>query len=299
MPGAPAVVWSRRLGAHLETFRRQAGLRRVDLADRLGVSEETVRLWERGAVQPSEPHLVRLIPLLAVEAASWDPGAPAERTGDDERDLAGRLLAERRHRGLTQAAAAATLGVPQSTYSSWESRRATPSPTRAAEIAEYLGADRAAIDALLAASVPIEVDSERWPPLGQLIGARREALQLSRQTLAEMVGVSCRTISNWELGHRRPSPRHLRALATALEIPVEQLAACLARDPGVSPLGALIDRRRIELGISSSELAREIGATEATLSRWVNGHHRPRPESLRRLAHALQVSTDTLRLATR
>ena len=65
------IVWSPRLGAHLEASRVHAGRRRLDLAAQLGVSEETIRLWEKGAVQPSAERLARLIALLALETSEW------------------------------------------------------------------------------------------------------------------------------------------------------------------------------------------------------------------------------------
>lgn len=68
---AGARTWSTRLGTHLEAARDHACLRRVDLAARLGVSEEAVRLGERSAVPPSGAYLARLIPILALPGSSW------------------------------------------------------------------------------------------------------------------------------------------------------------------------------------------------------------------------------------
>lgn len=90
---ATGVVWSPRLGQRLEASRVLAGLRRLDLANRLGVREGSVLLWERGAAQPSEEHLARLTLMLAIETSAWSvrsgPGgdeAPARARGlQDER----------------------------------------------------------------------------------------------------------------------------------------------------------------------------------------------------------------------
>ena len=65
------IVWSPRLGARLEASRVQAGKRRLELAAQLGVSEETIRLWEKGSVQPSVERLARLIALMSLEAKDW------------------------------------------------------------------------------------------------------------------------------------------------------------------------------------------------------------------------------------
>ena len=76
-------------------------MRRIDLANQLGVSEETIRLWEKGAVQPSAERLARLIALLSLEASKWTTPAAPEL---DLPPLARRLRDERDARGITQAA---------------------------------------------------------------------------------------------------------------------------------------------------------------------------------------------------
>lgn len=281
--GEPAVTWSPRLGAHLEAARVQAGLRRLDLADRLGVSEESIRLWERGAVQPSEEHLVRLIPMLSIEASAWS--APSGDQDDEAPPLARRLREERAKRGLTQAAMAAAIGAPQATYAGWETGRTTPSAPYVAVIADLLGLSVPAVEELCAN--PFVVDTTDWPSFGQLVGRRREVLRLTRAAVAAELGVSPRTVANWELGQRRPAPAQLVALAALLEVPVNHLLDALPTRLARTPLGELIVSRQRELGLRSADVARMVGTTEPTLSRWVNGHSRPLAHNLERLAAAL------------
>lgn len=284
------VTWSPRLGAHLEAARVQAGLRRIDLANRLGVSEESVRLWERGTVQPSEEHLVRLIPMLAVEAAAWS--TPADDTDEEAPPLARRLQEERAERGLTQAAMAALIGAPQATYSGWETGRTTPSPQYVEVLADLLGMTVEAVEEL--AANPFEVDWESWPPFGQLVGRRRQALRLTRAAVAAALDVSPRTVANWELGQRRPAPAQLVALAELIDVPVIQLIATLPRRLAGSALGDLILTRQRELGLRSADVARMVGTTEPTISRWVNGRSRPARRNLERLAEVLGLPATQL-----
>src|SRR5688572_19057310 len=120
---AEEVVWSPRAGAHLEAARKQAGIRRIDLAHQMGVTEETIRLWEKGSVQPSVDRLARLIALMSLETKEWPTrGEPAA----DLPPLAQRLRQEREARGITQAEAVRLLDVPQGTYAGWETGRTTP-----------------------------------------------------------------------------------------------------------------------------------------------------------------------------
>ena len=276
------IVWSPRLGARLEASRIQAGKRRLDLAMQLGVSEETIRLWEKGSVQPSADRLARLIAVLSLETAEWS--APAD-PASDLPPLAQRLRNERQARGLTQASVVKILGVPQATYAGWETGRSTPGPQLFGNLADFLGiAER---DVATLCATPFVVDTSGWPPFGQFVGARRQELRLTRAGLAEALGVSQGTIVAWELGYRAPA--HLTALARVLSVDPASLAAALPRRSTSTTLGELIRSRQRELGLRSADLARLTGTTEATISRWVNGRSRPVPMNLERLAEVLRT----------
>lgn len=282
------MVWSARLGSHLEASRIRAGMRRVDLAQRLDVSEETIRLWERGSVQPSADRLPRLIAMLAIEGSLWHDRDALRAPADDELPvLARRLLTERQELGLPQAALAIRLGVAQSTYAGWETGRSTPGAQHVPIVAELLGTSREEIAALCEA--PFVVDRSGWPPFGQLVGAGRERLRLTRADLAARLAVSARTIVSWELGYRRPQPRQVAALAAALSLDASALAGALPQRAAASRLGDLILSRQQELGLRSTDVARLVGTTEPTLSRWINGRSRPETKNLERLAEALRL----------
>lgn len=281
---ADEIVWSARLGAHLQAFRLQAGLRRVDLAGQLAVSEETVRLWEHGFVQPSAERLARLIALMSLETATWS----TQREPQVELPpLARRLRAERHARGLTQAAVVQLLAVPQATYAAWETGRTNPGVDWFARLAEFLGIAEDEIAALCAS--PFVVDYAGWPPFGQLVGARRQELRLSRAALAEALRVSQSTVVSWELGYRVPGPRQLGQMAELLSVGMASLVAALPRRRATTVLGELILARQRALGLRSGDVARLVGTTEATVSRWVRGHSRPVPKNLERLAEVLDV----------
>lgn len=288
------IVWSSRLGAHLTAFRERAGLRRIDLARQIAVSDETVRLWEKGSVQPSRELLARLIALLSLEVADWSVS-----DGDLQKTelsvAARRLREERRARGMSQAATVRLLDVAQATYASWETGRCVPAEQHHGAIAAFLGIDVEEVRAMC--EVPFTVDTSTWPPLGQILGHQRELRQLRRADLAKQLGVATGTIAAWELGSRVPAADHLRRLAAALDLEPAVLAASVPEREDRTPLGELIVARRRELGIRSADVARRAGTSETVISRWVNGHHRPVAASLRRLAHALDLPFATVAAA--
>jgi transcriptional regulator with XRE-family HTH domain len=279
------LTWSTRAGAHLKATRLAAGLRRIDLANQVGVSEETVRLWEKGAVQPSPERLAKLIAVTALSADGWR--ALRGQDAPELPPLARRLRAEREARGMTQAEAVQVLGVPQATYAAWETGRTTPLADLFGTIAEFLGMAEHEVEAIC--ETPFVVDTTGWPTFGRLLGERRQALRLTRPELAEAVGVTAGTVVAWELGYRVPGATQLPGLAAALAVDSAELASALPQRGPASSLGQLIVARQRELGLRSNDVARELGAAEATVSRWVNGKSRPGARNLRRLSDVLKV----------
>ena len=278
--GAPAP----RFGQHLESARLRAGLSRADLAARLSVSEESVRRWERGWSAPSSDRIAQLIAVLSIDASALMtlPVHP-----DDLPPLARRLRDERAQRRITQAEAGELLGVAQPTYAGWEIGRAAPLERFLAVVADYLGMPVSDVAGMV--EMPFVVEYATWPPLGQVMGARRQAMRLTRDELARSVGVVPGTIAAWELGYRTPRAPQVRSLSFALELSVVDLQAALPKRE-LSALGNLIRSRQQQLGLPQRAIAERAGLDEATLSRWVQGHNVPKASSLRRLADALEIS---------
>jgi transcriptional regulator with XRE-family HTH domain len=255
----------------------------------MGVTEETIRLWEKGSTQPSVERLARLIALMSLETTEWPTTIQPTH---DLPPLAQRLRQERAGRGSTQAEVVQILGVPQATYAGWETGRTTPGANLQGRVAEFLGITERDVATLC--SSPFVVDTAGWPPFGQFMGSRRQELRLTRAALAEAVGVSQGTIVAWEHGNRAPGATQLPKLAAALSVDVASLVAALPRRGAASSLGELILSRQRELGLRATDLAALTGTTEATVSRWVNGHSRPALRNLRRLAEALKLPYDNV-----
>jgi transcriptional regulator with XRE-family HTH domain len=288
-------AWGPRLGQRLEAARKRAGMNRAQLAARLAVTEESIRRWERGGARPSPESLVRLLAVLALDGAEFttlgEHDAPAARATDDRPEIARRLREERSARGISQAEAGKQLGVAQATYAGWEIGRAVPDSRFLRAIADFLDLTVAETSQLV--SVPVRVDVTHLSAFGRLLGQRREELQLTRDDLAERVGVMPRTVRAWELGEKTPRDHDLVGLADALDVAVDALAAALPRrDPALTPLGRLIRTQQRRLGLSREDLAGRAGLDVTTISRWVHGRHEPEPAKLEQLAGALEVDVD-------
>ena len=67
--------------------------------------------------------------------------------------------------------------------------------------------------------------------IGEIIQARRMALGLSQEGLAELVGVSRQAVSKWEVGDAVPDTDKLVPLARALGVSVDQLLGNIPDPP--------------------------------------------------------------------
>lgn len=59
--------------------------------------------------------------------------------------------------------------------------------------------------------------------LGEQLVVLRKENKLSQERLAEKVGVTRQTISNWELGETSPNPEQLKALSQIFQVSIDEL----------------------------------------------------------------------------
>jgi transcriptional regulator with XRE-family HTH domain len=114
------------MGDHLRRRRLELGLAQRTLALRLGVREETVRLWESGRSRPLPRHYGRIVRFLG-----YDPA-------EDGASPGGRLRALRRRLGLTQVEMARQLGVDEGTVVDLEGGRRAVSRRVLGLVAKFL-----------------------------------------------------------------------------------------------------------------------------------------------------------------
>jgi len=99
------------LGDHIRKRRLDQGLFQRQVAEKIGVSEETIYNWECHKSSPHVHHLPRVIRFLG-----YSP-LPAARTKGEN------LVRTRRELGLTQKAMARLVGVDPTTLARWEKGR--------------------------------------------------------------------------------------------------------------------------------------------------------------------------------
>ena len=240
------------------------GLRRIDLAYQMGVTEETIRLWEKGSVQPSVERLARLIALMALETDGVAGPQRARRRPSSAR--AAPAPASARPVALTQAEVVRILesrrpptpagrpGAPRlapTSSTAWPSSSGSPSRTS-----------------------PPCAPRRSWstPPAGPPsasssgLAARSSGSPAARSPRRS--GVSQGTVVAWELGYRVPGSTQLPRLAAATlgrhRLPGRRPCPVGSRPPR---LGELILARQRELGLRSADVAQ--------LTRHHRGHGQP------------------------
>lgn len=63
---------------------------------------------------------------------------------------------------------------------------------------------------------------------------------------------------------------------------------------GLMPFGDILQRLRMEAGLSQADLAEKAGLSARSIQNWEQGHRAPRARPLMSLASALGVSVETL-----
>ena len=124
LPGVPvraralkpsiAALQQDELGAKLKRRRLELGLRQVEAAERIGVTETTIVDWERHNKKPMVTHYPAIISFLG-----YEPWRTPQTLGE-------KLLAARRRRGLSAKRAAELVGVDEGTFAGWEREKRGP-----------------------------------------------------------------------------------------------------------------------------------------------------------------------------
>lgn len=128
--------------------------------------------------------------------------------------------------------------------------------------------------------------------LGEKLAQLRRNAGLRQADLGATLGVHGTRVSEWERGDLQPHPRHVLALARALDVaPLELLDS----DPQDPPLMAL----RLAAGLTLRDLEEVSGIPYGTYRRLETGLTRrdPTPATLDALAAALVVPPDRLQRA--
>ena len=252
-------IYNERLRRHMTTR---------DLADHLGVAARTVRDWERGALTPGLPSLKLLRGWLQEEdTVSLPPPHPL--TEHLEGDFGSLLKKRRREWDMTQMELVKRLGIIKATLSSWENG-GVPHITMMPRIAEWLDEE--------IPSHKIRIEEIRIEEIsGDRIRDERLRLSMTRQELADHLGVHVTAVRHWEKGVRTPTASNLRRLQEWFE---EDVPSYMVR---IEEIGDQIRDERLRRGMTQQELADHFAIGVDTVHCWEDGLKTPQPHYLRRL----------------
>ncbi|NLW51366.1 MAG: helix-turn-helix transcriptional regulator [Candidatus Brocadiaceae bacterium] len=196
----------------LKSLRKRLSLTQKDLAKLLEVSAVTVTAWESGRSRPRKANLAQIVTLRGMAPADVDAAlgraqAPAALKPEQLKKLRNQLA-------ITQAALAALLSVSPASIALWEAGKAVPTRKNRAALAELAGLSTADVAERLG-----RVPTASTPPASGLSSEQvreiRQKAGLSQRELADKLGVSANSVSNWETGRSAPRSRTVHAL-TAL-----------------------------------------------------------------------------------
>lgn len=200
-------------------------------------------------------------------------------------------------RGLSPADVAAAVGVHPQTVLRWERWERLPGWREVEGLARALAVPREA--------VLREVDAHRPSPdrsagyAGPGLRALRRRAGVPVAELARRVGVSPSTVYNWEHGRVRVPPVHVEALAVLLDLPVGDLVRVLRASAGLDVVqraapSTVLGRRRVDLRLTVSEVARRTGLARHRLAALEAGAPFGRASEVRALAEVLRCPPGAL-----
>jgi transcriptional regulator with XRE-family HTH domain len=115
------------VGDRIRKRRLDIGLFQRQVAEKMGVDEETIFRWERNESRPAVRHIPAIVRFLG-----YNPFPEPESSCE-------RLVLNRRLLGLTQETMARRLGVDEATLRKWEQGRAQPSRRSLAILRRFVG----------------------------------------------------------------------------------------------------------------------------------------------------------------
>jgi transcriptional regulator with XRE-family HTH domain len=196
----------------LQQLRHAAGLSLDQVANALGITPNSVSLWESGHTSPAQRFHTPLANLYGVESVPL-PALVARKYS--AQGIAGR----RRSTGLTQRELAHAIGVSAAAIGGWERRRHRPGLAAIDRLASVLGISKDEITADIQA-----VSVRRAVIDGARLRAMREGRGWTRAQLASRLGVQVSTVWRWETERRCPHQAIWERLTTVLGVQATELA---------------------------------------------------------------------------
>lgn len=121
--------------------------------------------------------------------------------------------------------------------------------------------------------------------LGELISAVRKKRGMTREEVAQAVGVKRQAYTRWETDSATPNNANCAALCQVLKIPPE----CIPHFDYLTTK-AIME----ELGVTQRELSIRVGINRDCLGKFLIGANRPLPTTIRAIASCLNVAPERI-----
>lgn len=288
----------------LHRLRKQKGLSQKALAQKTGVAESTLALWESGRRTCSERYIAPLAQALECTIEALTANAESiiiSRRVSDERSAplpkANAIHLHRKLCNLSVKELAQKMGTTANTINLWENGKVVPPTPKTLLLAQTLGCSVAEL------AIPGAFDFD-FTYFARNLRRLRIARGLSRVELDALLNNTAHmvTVALWETGKRQPSFAKLNRIADALGCTLDDLQQrpptdsvpryVAIRTTRLTP--PKLTQKRIELGLSQRELAARLGVSVMSISYWECNSVRPSSASMQKLCDFFHCSPDDL-----
>ena len=288
----------------LHRLRKQKGLTQKELAQKTGVAESTLALWESGRRTCSERYIAPLAQALEctieVLTANAENVTISRRISDERSAPLPKANAIHLHRKLCDLSVknlAQKMGTTTNTINLWENGKVVPPTQKTLLLAQTLGCSVAEL------AIPGTFDFD-FTYFAYNLRRLRTARGLSRVELDALLHNTTHmtTVCLWENGKRQPSFAKLNRIVDALGCTLDDLQQrpptgsvsrhVIVRTIRLAP--SKLTQMRKKLGLSQRELAARLGVSDMSISFWECNSVRPSPASMQKLCDFFHCSPDDL-----
>ncbi|EKF9564361.1 TPA: helix-turn-helix domain-containing protein [Vibrio cholerae] len=196
---------------------KDVGLTQDSLAEKMNVAQSTIARYLNEVREPDIRDVCKILNLVGLDLRIVPIRANANAISDQEFHWSDLIRLKMKENGITQACLAEKVGMSQSAVAHWLGGRRSPSIEEISLMMKTVGLDRVALKSngmVESTDTIFNFDAKlEWTDLAKQLLLK---LEMSQETLAEMINVTPGCVGHWLNGRRDPSMAQIASIFSCL-----------------------------------------------------------------------------------